>query len=197
MLGCVAAVMDTVSPSHDSPAVIHRTWTSETAVFVRRLAPLHLLQARSALRKLVLDLLAEPRRITLLELERAFVEHLLWGTQILSAHSHSLWQVLLPWLSRLGIRKSLYTQRSRLLHGERVEGDQGLRTGTRVIVAATLHAVIERQTFWKKLREDPDDPERLFDALRSASVKASRVDGVSDYPVMDIWRSRKQDSTSP
>ena len=31
MLGCVAAVIETESPSQPSPAVIHRTWTSETA----------------------------------------------------------------------------------------------------------------------------------------------------------------------
>ncbi len=31
MLGCVAAVIDTVSPSQHSPAVIQSTCTSETA----------------------------------------------------------------------------------------------------------------------------------------------------------------------
>ena len=30
MLGWVAAVMETESPSHPRPAVIHRTWMSET-----------------------------------------------------------------------------------------------------------------------------------------------------------------------
>ena len=31
MLGCVAAVIETESPSQPRPAVIQRTWTSETA----------------------------------------------------------------------------------------------------------------------------------------------------------------------
>jgi hypothetical protein len=91
----------------------------------------------------------------------------------------------------------LYDKRSRVLHGDRLEGNSKARADARKLAASVLYGVWSYQDFferWYKQDPEPDGrpdmrkPEILFEKLRADFVKPGLPVGVLELPVRALWQ---------
>jgi hypothetical protein len=85
----------------------------------------------------------------------------------------------------------LYDQRSRVLHGERLNiADAKLRSQARQLAATLLYAVWTHRDCRKKIGEKPETEDQLFKHLRENFVKPGLPDGVppDELVVTELWR---------
>ena len=87
--------------------------------------------------------------------------------------------------------KELYGLRSDVLHGTAIDCPHQKASEARAVAAATLRAIYERVSLWRRLGSDPEDPQALFVAIDSARAEATRVDGVTDSPVRRFWEAER------
>jgi hypothetical protein len=83
--------------------------------------------------------------------------------------------------------RKLYQVRSDLLHGTRLESETMHRLRARFLAGAVLNAVMEWQSFWRRIEPDSDSPDKLFAGLREAMFRATRIDGVTDSIARRLW----------
>jgi len=77
--------------------------------------------------------------------------------------------------------KKLYDERSKLVHGERIDLKQARsRTQSRLLAAGCLRAILEWRQCRRRLGLDEDDEQLFFDQLEDAETTGRRVVGVSE-----------------
>lgn len=81
----------------------------------------------------------------------------------------------------------LYNRRSRVLHGEELNHPELLRTKSRILAAAVLIAMLQRQDFLKKCGAEAK-PKEFFTELDEARITASVIPGVEASAAVKLWR---------
>ncbi|HUT62246.1 MAG TPA: hypothetical protein VNA25_30780 [Phycisphaerae bacterium] len=86
--------------------------------------------------------------------------------------------------------KRIYDVRSRVLHGEQVEGEATVRAEARRLAAAVLIAVISRRDFMSRIGFGPEKPADLLRELRKGRFQAGETPGVDKaaLSVQELWR---------
>ncbi len=85
------------------------------------------------------------------------------------------------------IFKSMYNERSRLLHGESFSLGEDVVRRFEIISAAVITAVLEHQEFLFRGGFDDQDRLELLDAIDAAALSGKAVLGVSESPARHLW----------
>lgn len=84
--------------------------------------------------------------------------------------------------------KRLYDQRSRILHGEKAEGDPSARMNARILSAGLLKAMIERRDFLRKSGYSTESPDGLLRELKTGKFIEGQLTGTSQSLSRRLWR---------
>jgi len=84
--------------------------------------------------------------------------------------------------------EDLYDKRSRVLHGEQLEGDSKLRSDARQLAASILFGVWSYQDFFQRWYESTPKPDEFFSRLREGFVMPGLPHGVLELPVRKLWQ---------
>ncbi len=84
----------------------------------------------------------------------------------------------------------LYDKRSRVLHGDRLDGNSKLRSDARLLAASVLHGVWSYQDFFERFYDSTPRPADFFGKLRDDFVRPGLPDGVLSLPVRSLWQPR-------
>lgn len=83
----------------------------------------------------------------------------------------------------------LYDKRSRVLHGDRLEGNAELRDDARRLAAGVLFGVWSYKSFFERFYDTTPAPDEFFKKMREDFVKAGLPDGVLELPIKKLWQS--------
>ncbi|MCI0674390.1 MAG: hypothetical protein L0Y42_01285 [Phycisphaerales bacterium] len=86
----------------------------------------------------------------------------------------------------------LYDKRSRVLHGEQLEGTYELGADSRILAACLLYAVWAYQDGLSRVFETSEKPDAMFEKLRADFVKPGQPIKLSDLPARRLWLTRAQ-----
>lgn len=84
--------------------------------------------------------------------------------------------------------KALYDMRSQALHGSSVESTPEFRQQARVLAAAILNAISERNAFRRRMDYELETPTEIFESLKVSQVTAAGFDGVPEGAIVLLWR---------
>jgi hypothetical protein len=80
----------------------------------------------------------------------------------------------------------LYDTRSRVLHGDSLDFDK--TDDARLLAAAVLKALMEREDFIRRLGDKTEVPRELFAELKESRLSGRQVIGVADSEATSLWR---------
>jgi hypothetical protein len=89
--------------------------------------------------------------------------------------------------------KKVYDDRSRVLHGERLDAAERRRAEVRLLAAGVLYVVVNRVGFMRRGGFDPQRPDELLQELREGKYRSGQPTGVPSLPrVWKMWRELPQ-----
>ena len=88
--------------------------------------------------------------------------------------------------------RDLYDNRSRVLHGDRLEGNSKLRKNARQLAASVLYGVWSYQDIFERFYDKAPKPDDFFGELRKDFVKPGLPVGVLELPVRALWQKISQ-----
>ncbi|MCP4591705.1 MAG: hypothetical protein GY842_13275 [bacterium] len=84
--------------------------------------------------------------------------------------------------------KQLYHIRSRVLHGQQLEGEVGILSDARQVVSGAMRAIVERCQFMRRIDQTPERPSDLLKELKESKFGGGPPAGVSESSVTGLWR---------
>ena len=82
--------------------------------------------------------------------------------------------------------KEFYVQRSKTLHGERIESEPSIRARARHLAAAVLDQIVSRRSFRKKGGFEVETPAQLLNELREQRF-APGQQGIEETNARALW----------
>ena len=89
--------------------------------------------------------------------------------------------------------KRAYDDRSRVLHGEKLDAGEQRRKEIRLLAGGVLYGVINRVDFLRRSGSDPQTPDDLKNERREGKWSSGQLTGVPELPrVWSLWREADQ-----
>ena len=84
--------------------------------------------------------------------------------------------------------KKLYDVRSRILHGDTLDGQEGKRLHARRLAAAILRAMVSRRKFMADIGFKPQTPDDFLRELDQEKFREGQTVGVDEPEIRKLWR---------